>query len=175
MLSFTCLCTQSMQSSAFMRCRTYFPPGREGFLKEVHRWVDEYGGKICKQMRRLGTSCDWSRQAFTMDEQCSAAVQEAFLRMHADGLIYRDVRLVNWDCILLTAVSDSEVNLLQDMYNSTNVLLSSGFVCLQVKGKLHSCFAFKVWGQRGVPGLDSSQSKLLIDSIDCGQYIVTLR
>ena len=83
--------------------------GREGFLREVHRWVDEYGGKICKQMRRLGTSCDWSRQAFTMDEQCSAAVQEAFLRMHKDGLIYRDVRLVNWDCMLLTAVSDSEV------------------------------------------------------------------
>ena len=79
-------------------------------MKEVHGWVDEYGGKICKQMRRLGTSCDWSRQAFTMDEQCSAAVQEAFLRMHKDGLIYRDVRLVNWDCRLLTAVSDSEVN-----------------------------------------------------------------
>lgn len=89
-------------------------------MKEVHRWVDEYGGKICKQMRRLGTSCDWSRQAFTMDEQCSAAVQEAFLRMHADGLIYRDVRLVNWDCILLTAVSDSEVLLLHDMYTFTN-------------------------------------------------------
>lgn len=78
-------------------------------MEKVHQWVDEYGGKICHQMRRLGTSCDWSRQAFTMDAQLSAAVKEAFLRMHADGLIYRDVRLVNWDCILLTAVSDSEV------------------------------------------------------------------
>lgn len=83
--------------------------GRERFLVEVHKWVEEYGGKICHQMRRLGTSCDWSRQAFTMDEQLSAAVKEAFLRMHADGLIYRDVRLVNWDCVLRTAVSDSEV------------------------------------------------------------------
>ena len=71
--------------------------------------MEVYGGKICTQMRRLGTSCDWSRQAYTMDAQLSAAVQEAFLRMHAEGLIYRDVRLVNWDCILQTAVSDSEV------------------------------------------------------------------
>ena len=84
-------------------------PGREAFLAEVHKWVEVYGGKICTQMRRLGTSCDWSRQAYTMDAQLSAAVQEAFLRMHAEGLIYRDVRLVNWDCILQTAVSDSEV------------------------------------------------------------------
>jgi len=71
--------------------------------------VEEYGGKICTQMRRLGTSCDWSRQAYTMDPQLSAAVKEAFLRLHADGLIYRDVRLVNWDCRLQTAVSESEV------------------------------------------------------------------
>ena len=85
------------------------PPGREKFLAEVHKWVEEYGGKICTQMRRLGTSCDWSRQAYTMDPQLSAAVKEAFLRMHADGLIYRDVRLVNWDCLLQTAVSESEV------------------------------------------------------------------
>jgi isoleucyl-tRNA synthetase len=85
-------------------------PGREKFLAEVHKWVEEYGGKICTQMRRLGTSCDWSRQAYTMDDQLSAAVKEAFLRMHADGLIYRDVRLVNWDCRLKTAVSESEVS-----------------------------------------------------------------
>lgn len=84
--------------------------GRDKFLAEVHGWVEEYGGKICRQMRRLGTSCDWSRQAYTMNEQLSAAVKEAFLRMHADGLIYRDVRLVNWSCQLRTAISDSEVN-----------------------------------------------------------------
>ena len=83
--------------------------GREKFLAEVHKWVDEYGGKICNQMRRLGTSCDWTRQAYTMNEQLSRAVKEAFLRMHKDGLIYRDVRLVNWDSTLRTAVSDSEV------------------------------------------------------------------
>ena len=72
--------------------------------------MELYGGKICRQMRRLGTSCDWSRQAYTMDSKLSAAVKEAFLRMHKEGLIYRDVRLVNWDCRLQTAVSDSEVS-----------------------------------------------------------------
>ena len=84
--------------------------GREAFLEEVWKYVDEYGGKICHQLRRLGSSVDWERQAFTMDDNLSTAVKEAFVRFHAEGLIYRDNRLVNWCCKLKTAVSDIEVD-----------------------------------------------------------------
>ena len=87
--------------------------GREKFLGEVHKWVDEKGGQILQQLRRLGASPDWSRQAYTMSPQLSAAVLDAFLRMHASGLIYRDNRLVNWDTRLQSAVSDIEVKSLQ--------------------------------------------------------------
>ena len=71
---------------------------------------DAYGGKIFNQLRRLGSSMDWSRERFTMDEMLSKAVKEAFVRMHKDGLIYRDNRLVNWCCRLKTAISDIEVD-----------------------------------------------------------------
>jgi len=77
----------------------------------VHKWVDEKGGKILQQLRRLGASPDWSKQAYTMSPQLSKAVLEAFLRMHANGLIYRDNRLVNWDTRLQSAVSDIEARL----------------------------------------------------------------
>ncbi|EPS67721.1 hypothetical protein M569_07052, partial [Genlisea aurea] len=83
--------------------------GRERFVAEVWKWKNQYGGTILKQLRRLGASLDWSREAFTMDEKRSAAVTEAFLRLHKEGLIYRDLRLVNWDCVLRTAISDIEV------------------------------------------------------------------
>jgi len=73
--------------------------------------VDEKGGKILQQLRRLGASPDWSKQAYTMSPQLSKAVLEAFLRMHANGLIYRDNRLVNWDTRLQSAVSDIEARL----------------------------------------------------------------
>ncbi|GAX73886.1 hypothetical protein CEUSTIGMA_g1336.t1 [Chlamydomonas eustigma] len=84
--------------------------GREAFLTEVWKWVDEYGGRICDQLRRIGSSVDWSRKAFTMDDNLSRAVLEAFVRMHEQGCIYRDNRLVNWCCRLKTAVSDIEVD-----------------------------------------------------------------
>eukprot|EP00764_Aduncisulcus_paluster_P014275 gnl/Carplike_NY0171/822_a1131_712.p1 GENE.gnl/Carplike_NY0171/822_a1131_712~~gnl/Carplike_NY0171/822_a1131_712.p1 ORF type:complete len:989 (-),score=343.83 gnl/Carplike_NY0171/822_a1131_712:1347-4016(-) len=83
--------------------------GREKFVSKVWEWKKEYGDKIFYQLRSLGSSLDWTRQVFTMDDKLSAAVQEAFLRMYKDGLIYRDVRLVNWDCKLRTAISDMEV------------------------------------------------------------------
>eukprot|EP00200_Dunaliella_tertiolecta_P003314 CAMPEP_0202352070 /NCGR_PEP_ID=MMETSP1126-20121109/8424_1 /ASSEMBLY_ACC=CAM_ASM_000457 /TAXON_ID=3047 /ORGANISM="Dunaliella tertiolecta, Strain CCMP1320" /LENGTH=1278 /DNA_ID=CAMNT_0048944237 /DNA_START=55 /DNA_END=3891 /DNA_ORIENTATION=- len=83
--------------------------GREGFLEEVYKWVDVYGGRITNQLRRIGSSVDWSRCVFTMDPQMSRAVNEAFVRMYNDGAIYRDNRLVNWCCKLKTAVSDIEV------------------------------------------------------------------
>ena len=75
----------------------------------MYKWVDQHGGNIQSQLRRMGSSVDWDRLVFTMDENLSAAVTEAFLRLHKSGLIYRDNRLVNWDCTLNTAVSDIEV------------------------------------------------------------------
>ena len=83
--------------------------GREDFVKRVWEWKHESGSTITRQMRRLGTSPDWSRERFTMDEGLSKAVGEVFVRLYEDGLIYRGKRLVNWDPVLMTAVSDLEV------------------------------------------------------------------
>ena len=71
--------------------------GREAFLERVWQWKEESGSTITRQMRRLGTSCDWSRERFTMDPELSHAVTEVFVRLHRDGLIYRGKRLVNWE------------------------------------------------------------------------------
>ncbi|CAG1009294.1 valyl-tRNA synthetase [Burkholderiales bacterium] len=84
--------------------------GREAFVERVWSWKDESGGAITRQMRRLGLSCDWTRERFTMDEGLSAAVVETFVRLFEDGLVYRGKRLVNWDPRLGTAVSDLEVD-----------------------------------------------------------------
>ena len=83
--------------------------GREKFLDKVWEWKEESGGNITRQIRRLGSSVDWSRERFTMDAGLSNAVKEAFVRLHEDGLIYRGKRLVNWDTKLHTAISDLEV------------------------------------------------------------------
>jgi len=83
--------------------------GREAFVERVWKWKGESGSTITRQMRRLGTSVDWSRDKFTMDPDLSRAVTEVFVRLHDEGLIYRGKRLVNWDPVLLTAVSDLEV------------------------------------------------------------------
>ena len=83
--------------------------GREKFLDRVWAWKAESGGAITNQLKRLGASCDWSRERFTMDEGLSRAVRKVFVALHRQGLIYRDKRLVNWDPKLLTAVSDIEV------------------------------------------------------------------
>jgi valyl-tRNA synthetase len=83
--------------------------GRDKFLEKVWEWKAESGGTITRQLRRLGSSVDWSRERFTMDEGLSRAVQEAFVRLYDDGLIYRGKRLVNWDPKLHTAISDLEV------------------------------------------------------------------
>jgi len=89
--------------------RTRQETGREEFLARVWQWKEQSGGTISRQMRRLGNSVDWSRDRFTMDEGLSAAVTEVFVRLHAEGLIYRGKRLVNWDPVLHTALSDLEV------------------------------------------------------------------
>jgi valyl-tRNA synthetase len=83
--------------------------GRDRFVERVWRWKEQSGGTIARQMRRLGASVDWSRDRFTMDPGMSRAVQEAFVRLHDEGLIYRGKRLVNWDPVLKTALSDLEV------------------------------------------------------------------
>lgn len=82
---------------------------REQFVDKVWEWKDESGGMIFNQLKRLGASCDWSRERFTMDEGLSKAVIEVFVTLHKQGLIYKDKRLVNWDPKLLTAISDLEV------------------------------------------------------------------
>jgi len=83
--------------------------GREKFLEKVWQWKEESGGTITRQLRRMGSSLDWNRERFTMDEGMSNAVQEVFIRLYEEGLIYRGKRLVNWDPVLHTAVSDLEV------------------------------------------------------------------
>ena len=83
--------------------------GREKFLEKVWEWKNESGGNITRQIRRLGSSVDWSRERFTMDEGLSKAVQDVFVKLYDDGLIYRGKRLVNWDIKLETALSDLEV------------------------------------------------------------------
>ncbi|MEE9466605.1 MAG: valine--tRNA ligase, partial [Candidatus Neomarinimicrobiota bacterium] len=83
--------------------------GREKFLEAAWDWADNYGGAIIEQLKRLGCSCDWSRTAFTMDEGYYNSVIEVFVRLYADGLIYRGERLINWDPVGKTALSDEEV------------------------------------------------------------------
>ena len=83
--------------------------GRAGFVKSVWDWKEESGGLIHKQMRRLGASVDWKHDCFTMDEGLTEAVQKVFISLYEEGLIYRGKRLVNWDPVLRTALSDLEV------------------------------------------------------------------
>jgi len=83
--------------------------GREEFLRRVWTWKEKHGGIIIKQLKRLGCSCDWDRERFTMDEDYSRQVQEVFVKLHAQGLIYRGKRMVNWCPVSQTALSDEEV------------------------------------------------------------------
>ncbi len=83
--------------------------GRDGFLERAWKWKEEYGGRINRQQRRLGASCDWSRERFTMDEGCNKAVREVFVKLYEKGLIYRGDRIINWCPVCKTALSDAEV------------------------------------------------------------------
>ncbi|MDD3718733.1 MAG: valine--tRNA ligase [Actinomycetota bacterium] len=83
--------------------------GREAFLERVWQWVEKYGGTIITQLKRMGCSCDWERERFTMDEGCSRAVREVFVRLYEEGLIYQGYYIVNWCPRCLTAISDIEV------------------------------------------------------------------
>ena len=83
--------------------------GREGFLKRTWQWREEYGHTIVEQLKKIGSSCDWDRERFTMDEGCSKAVQEVFLRLYKKGYIYKGSRIINWCPVCKTSISDAEV------------------------------------------------------------------
>ncbi|PXV85973.1 valyl-tRNA synthetase [Lachnotalea glycerini] len=83
--------------------------GREGFLKRTWEWKEEYGGTITSQLKRIGSSCDWDRERFTMDEGCSKAVEEVFIKLYEKGYIYQGARIINWCPVCKTTISDAEV------------------------------------------------------------------
>ncbi len=83
--------------------------GREKFLDRVWEWREEYGGRITKQLRKMGSSCDWERERFTMDEGCNKAVTEVFVNLYNKGLIYKGARIINWCPVCNTSISDAEV------------------------------------------------------------------
>ncbi len=83
--------------------------GREKFLERVWQWKEQYGGRIVSQLKRIGSSCDWDRERFTMDEGCNKAVKEVFVNLYNKGLIYRGKRIINWCPVCLTSISDAEV------------------------------------------------------------------
>ncbi len=84
--------------------------GRDGFMERAWKWKEQYGGRIVEQLKKLGSSCDWSRERFTMDEGCSKAVKEVFVKYYEKGLIYRGERIINWCPHCRTSLSDAEVN-----------------------------------------------------------------
>lgn len=83
--------------------------GREGFLERAWQWKEEYGGRIISQLKKLGSSCDWDRERFTMDEGCSAAVTKVFVKLFEEGYIYKGSRIINWCPVCKTSISDAEV------------------------------------------------------------------
>ncbi|MBO5461336.1 MAG: class I tRNA ligase family protein, partial [Ruminococcus sp.] len=83
--------------------------GREGFLKRTWEWKEEYGGTITSQLKKIGTSCDWDRERFTMDEGCSKAVEDVFIKLYEEGYIYKGSRIINWCPVCKTSLSDAEV------------------------------------------------------------------
>ncbi len=83
--------------------------GRDGFLEKAWEWKEQYGGRIIQQLKKLGSSCDWDRERFTMDEGCNKAVTEVFCKMHEKGWIYKGARIINWCPVCNTSISDAEV------------------------------------------------------------------
>ena len=82
--------------------------GREEFLKRAWEWKEEYGGRIIGQLKKLGSSCDWDRERFTMDEGCSKAVEEVFVKLYEKDMIYKGSRIINWCPVCHTSISDAD-------------------------------------------------------------------
>jgi valyl-tRNA synthetase len=109
------IATQSVVERVLLKDedKTRHDLGREAFVAKVWEWKRKYGDRITNQLRSLGSSADWSRERFTMDEVLNAAVVEAFIRLHSKGLVYRDLRIGNWCCALKSAISDVEVDYIE--------------------------------------------------------------
>ena len=139
------IATQVVVEKKLMReqHRTRHDLGREAFIDEVWKWKHANGDRINQQIRRLGASVDWSREAFTMDDNLSRAVQHAFITLHERGLIYRSNRLVNWSCALRTAISSIEVDHME-LEQPTMVKVPNYAQPIEF-GVIHS-FAYKVAG-----------------------------
>ena len=118
--------------------------GRDKFLEHVWAWKGQYGSRICTQLRRLGSSVDWSRERFTMDDRCAKAVTEAFVRFHESGIMYRASRLVNWSCALKSAISDLEVDHLELTGGEMRTVPGHGSTKYQFA--MFTEFAYKVIG-----------------------------
>ena len=141
------IATQAVVEKRLMKERglTRHDLGREAFVKEVWTWKEQYGSTITGQLRSLGVSVDWSRERFTMDEQLSAAVAEAFVRLHERGLIYRDTKLVNWCPRLRTAISDIEVEYI-DLEKKTRLPVPGHDPAKTYEFGVLTSFAYKVRG-----------------------------
>ncbi|KAL9551754.1 hypothetical protein MBANPS3_004110 [Mucor bainieri] len=135
--------TQSVVEKMIMKERglTRHDMGRDAFVKEIWKWKEKYGNHILHQMRRMGASLDWDSEFFTMDKDRYEAVENAFMRLHNDGLIYRDTRLVNWCCALETVISDIEVDY-KDVAGRTLISLPGRSKPVEF-GVLHD-FSYKV-------------------------------
>ena len=96
--------------------------GRDGFLTRAWDWKKQYGGRIIEQLKKLGSSADWERERFTMDEGCNKAVTEVFCKMHEKGYIYKGSRIINWCPVCNTSISDAEVEFEEEVKNNSNLL-----------------------------------------------------
>ncbi|RCI06467.1 hypothetical protein CU098_011490 [Rhizopus stolonifer] len=164
--------TQSVVEKMLMKERglTRYDLGREAFIDEVWKWKEKYGNHILHQMRRMGASLDWEKEFFTMDRDRYEAVQNAFMRLHKDGLIYRDTRLVNWCCALETVISDIEVDY-KDITGKTLVPLPGRSKPVEF-GVLHN-FSYKVIDPKidGIQELTVSTTRIETMLGDCAVAI----
>ncbi len=125
--------------------------GREAFVARVQAFKDEYEATITGQLRAMGCSCDWDRQRFTMDPQCTAAVREAFFRLFRDGLLYRGKRLVNWDPVSLTALADDEV----EMEEVDGFFYYLRYPLVNMTGERAVSITWRELAARGYPGAEA--------------------
>jgi len=141
------IATQSVVEKMLMKEQglTRHDLGRDKFLEKVWEWKEAYGSRICTQIRELGSSVDWSREAFTMDAKCSKAVVEAFCRFHEKGILFRDKRLINWSCKLKSAISDIEVEH-EDIEGGTWLAVPNHTKQAKYQFGMFTEFAYKVEG-----------------------------